>query len=100
MRMAKKFEDAVRNMLYVLECPLRVITEGAHISKATLYDVTHGRTGRRSLDISQRLTKALCTEADKQIAYELRKVENLKRLKAELIEALKAECEGGAANGS
>lgn len=100
MKHMKKFEDAVRNILYVLECHLRVIVENAHMHRATLYDITHGRYKRRSSDISQRLTKALCTEADKQIACELRKVENLKRLKAELIEALKAECEGGAANGS
>jgi len=99
MWIMKKFEDAVRNILYVLECPLRVITEGAHMHRSTLYDITHGRTGRRTLDVSQRLTKSICNEADKQIAYELRKVENLKRLKAELIEALKAECEGGAVNG-
>lgn len=93
-----RYSNAVRQAIYIVECPLHVISDGAHINRSTLSNVMSGRKRTRK-ETAQALTDTLCGELDKQVAFELSKVERLKALKAELLEAFESEYMGGACHG-
>lgn len=85
-----RFADAVRRSIYVLECPMHAIANGAHLSRGSIYDVMHGRYNTRP-HTAQALTGSIKTEIDRQIQCKQMEIDNMVKLKTELEEAFDAE---------
>lgn len=90
------YNNAMRQAIYLLECPLQKIADAAKCGRQTVYNTMHGGVRLRP-QTAKMMATAVCDEIRNQIERKQREIEELQRRSACVRAAYNREF-GGEAN--
>lgn len=88
--MSIRYNSALRQAIYLVDCPLQTLADNADIAKSTLYTAMQGKK-RLLRPTANRLATAVCEQIHIQIATKEREIEHLKHCEQELCLAYGVE---------
>lgn len=88
------FDNALRQAIYLLECPLQKIATAAKCGRTTVYTAMRGGERLRP-NTARALAFAVCDEINEQIERRNQEIEELKRREISLRAAYNREFGGG-----
>ena len=97
--MAESFQSAMRQAIYLLECPLQKIADDAESARTAIYAIIKGKKRKFREPTAKRLACAVCDQLQAQIDRRLREIDELKRREENVRIAFWNEY-GGGKNGS
>ena len=87
------FSNALRQAIYLLDCPLQVIADSASITRHAVYDAMRGAVRMRK-KTARMLAISVCNLLHEQIDRREREIANLRQRELDLRRAYNAEFGG------